>query len=565
MKNENKITTEIALYVLIFLAALAARLIQLGQPPLLESEAHWAYQAWQLSQGESIPVASQVGYLSATEGLFSLFIGSNFLARFWPALTGSLLVWLPFLLRKDLSRVPALVLAGGLALDPSLVPVSRLSGSPMPALVFLALALGAFHAKKIPWSLFFLVLALFAGPAFWLGLLFLFVAVLVNRFLGLFNLREYIQSRLKSFHEKPGGWLPGIIPPLLGILLIGTFFLRNYQGLGAWTGSLMEFALSWGDTGVIGSGRFIVYFALNNPLALIFGTLGFIHAWRTGDSLGKALSIWFVVSLLGLLIYPSRLAVDLIWLVIPLWAAAAIEMVRLFQLAPSNWVTWCMSALVVVLASLNWLTFIGMIFQALTQNALLLGLGLMAASLALLVLSSAIVASEWGWNTAWKGLVGGAVIALLLYLVGSLSLDAYVMDKDPRSIFSDGSGSGQMELLVDSIADASITATGRPESIPGAVVGGSDTLRWALREYEGFDYLVSLVPGIDYPILITTSQGDFQALQENYRGQDFVLSSAPGWGRILPDNWISWIAFRKGPIVSESLILWVRNDIYSGY
>lgn len=565
MKNENKITTEIALYILIFLAALAARLVQLGQIPLMESEAHWAFQAWQLSQGQSIPVASQVGYLSITEGLFSLFKGGNFLARFWPAFTGSLLVWLPFFLRKDMNRIPALVLAGGLAIDPTLVPVSRLSGSAMPALVFMALTVGAFQARRIPLGLFFLGLGLFSGPDFWLGLLFLALAVLVFRLLGKFNAREYFQSRMVFFQGKTADWLAGIIPALLGILLVGTFFFTNYQGLGAWTGSLMEFALSWGDAGGIGGGKLIVYFVLNNPLALVFGILGFIHAWRTGDSLGKALAIWFGVSLLGLLIYPSRQAVDLIWLVIPLWAGAALELVRFFQLAPSSWVTWSMTALVVVLASLNWLTFIGMIFQAFTQNALLLELGLLAASLALLILSSVVVASEWGWNTAWKGLAGGAGIALLLYMVGSLSLDAYVMEKDPRSIFSGGSGSGQMELLVDSIVDASITATGRPESIQGAVVGESDTLRWALREYEGFDYLVNLVSGIDYPILITTREIDFQVVEENYRGQDFVLSSAPGWGRILPDNWISWIAFRKGPIISDYLILWVRNDIYSGY
>jgi len=219
----------------------------------------------------------------------------------------------------------------------------------------------------------------------------------------------------------------------------------------------------------------------------------------------------------------------------------------------------------VVLASLNWLTFTGMIFQAARENALLLEFGLMAASLALLILSAAVVSSEWGWNTAWKGLSGGFANALLLGLVASLTLDTYILDKDPRSIFSGGSGSGQVELLVDSIADASITATGRPDSIQGAVINDSDALRWALREYEGFDYLVSLPSEMDYPLLITSVEGDFQALQENYRGQDFVLSSHPGWGRVLPDDWISWIAFRKGPVVREYLILWVRNDIYSGY
>ena len=565
MKSERKITAEIGCYILIFLAAVVMRLLQLGQSPLLDSEARWAFQAWQLAQGEGIPVAFQVGYLSITEMLFSVFDANNFLARIWPALIGSLLIWLPYLLREELGRIPALVLAGGLALDPTLIPVSRLAGSAMPALVFLAFAVAAFHAKKIPWTLFFVGLGLYSGPGFWMGFSLLIFTILVSRSLGIFNLRGYFQSRMDYFKGKQELWLVECIPALLGVLIIGSFFLRNVQGLTAWAGSLVEFITSWGAPAGLGAGRFLVYFLINNPLALLFGILGFVYAWQTEDHLGKASSVWFVLSLLVLMIYPLRQAADLIWLALPLWFAAATVLVQLYHLAPGTWVTRVLAGLVVVLASLNWLTFTGMIFQAATENALILELGLLAASIALLILTAAIVASEWDWSTAWKGLSSGAVVALLLYLVASLSLDAYIRDKDPRSIFSGGSGTGQMALLRDSIADVSITATGRPDSIQGAVIGDSDALRWALRGSGEFDYLVSLAPGIDYPILITTGEGNFEEIQEYYRGQDFVLSSGPGWGRILPDNWISWIAFREGPVINEYLILWVRNDIYSGY
>ncbi len=565
MKKENKLTTEIVLYGLIFLAALALRLIQLGQVPLLESEASWAFQAWQLAGKESIPISSQVGYLAMTEGLFSLFRATDFLARFWPAVTGSLLVWMPFFFKKELNRIPALLLAGGLALDPSLVPVSRLADSPMPSLVFLALAVGTLHAKKIPWMLFFIGMALFSGPGLWIGILILAVFFLFNRWLGLFQSGKYLKERLDYFSGEPESWLVECAPPFLGLLLIGSFFLSNSQGLSAWTGSLPEFILNWGNPSGLGTGTFLVFLLLNNPLVLLLGGLGFIFAWRTNDLRGKALSIWFAVSLLVLLIYPHRQAVDLIWLVIPLWVGAATEFVRLSRLAPATWVIWAMTGLVVVLASLNWLTFTGMIFQVASQTALLLELGLLAASLALLILAAAVVSSEWGWNTSWRGLAGGAAAALLIYMIGSLSLDAYIMEKDPRSIFSGGAGSGQMDLLVDSIADASITMTGRPESIQGAVIDGSDALRWALRDYDGFDHLISTASGIEYPVLITPEEGNFEEIQDNYRGQDFVLLSRPNWGRILPDDWISWIAFRKGPVIPEYLILWVRNDVYSGY
>jgi hypothetical protein len=312
-------------------------------------------------------------------------------------------------------------------------------------------------------------------------------------------------------------------------------------------------------------GKFLVFLPLSNPLVLVFGLMGFISAWRRNDIQGKALLIWFGVSLLVLLIYPDRQAVDFIWLVIPLWIAAASELIRLSRLAPTSWVTWSMTGLVIVLATLNWLTFTGMIFQAWNQQALLLELGLLAASLALLILSATIAASEWDWTTSWKGLAGGAAGALLLAMIASLSQEGYLIEKDSRSIFSGGSGSGQMELLRDSINDASITATGRPDSIRGIVVGGGDAMKWALREYDEFDFAASLPVGNEYPVLITTREGDFQGIQENYRGQDFVLSNRPNWGKVLPDDWISWIAFRKGPISTRHLVLWVRNDIDSGY
>lgn len=565
MKNKHKFTAEIAIYILIFLIALAIRLVQLGRVPLLESEAHWAFQAWQLARGDLLPVSSQVAYLSLTEGLFSLFEANTFLARFWPAVAGSILVWLPLLLKKELGRLPALVMAAGLAVDPTLVPVSRLAGSPMAALVFLALAVGAFHTNKIPWTLFFIGLGLFSGSAFWIGLLILAAVILLGRWLGIITLGDYFKTRLDYFKEKPEIWLVGLSPAILGLFMIGTFFLSNFQGLSAWAGSLQEFILSWGTPAGFGVGKFLVYFLLKNPLTLVFGLLGFIFAWRTGDNSGKILSLWFMVSLVIMLIYPHRQSVDLIWLAIPLWAAAAIEVVRLFHLTPSTWVTWSMMGVVVVLASLNWLTFTGMVFQVATENALLLELGLMAASVALLILVAAVSASEWGWRTSWKGLAGGAVAVLLLSLFASLTLDAYIVEKDPRGMIPGGDGSGQMELLVDSIADASITATGRPDSIEGAVLGGGDDLKWALRAYEEFDYLVSPPSGIAYPILITIGEGETQVIQENYRGQDFVLSTSPNWGRILPDDWISWIAYRKGPVISKYLVLWVRNDIYSGY
>ncbi|MEE9599309.1 MAG: hypothetical protein V3V66_02505, partial [Anaerolineales bacterium] len=121
MKNQIKITTEIFLYGIIFFLAGILRLILLGKIPLIETEASWAYQAWQIWKGESTRPGSMIGYLSLTEALFTIFGSGNIVARFWPALAGSFIIWIPYYFRDRLGRIAALVLAAGFALDPALV------------------------------------------------------------------------------------------------------------------------------------------------------------------------------------------------------------------------------------------------------------------------------------------------------------------------------------------------------------------------------------------------------------------------------------------------------------
>ena len=568
MNKETRMTREILIYSLIFMAALLLRLILLGRSPLVGSEATWAFQAWQIHLGEHIPIGSQVGYLAFTEILFSLFGGSDFLARFWPALIGSLIVWVPFLLRKRLGQIPALILAAGLTFDPAMTSVSRIAASAMPALVFLLLAVAAFDTGKLRWLVFFLGLGLFSGPAFWLGSMLLFLTVFVSSLLGLFDLRSYAKNRLAIFRSEKG-LLPGVLEtfliPLLFIFLAGSFFLSNFQGLSAWAGSLPEFLSGLFQFNGYLTLSLLINLIVSNPFILIFGISGFIFSWRKDDQIGKISSTWFALSLLILLIIPGRQAVDLIWLVFPLWAAAARELFRVYQLAKDFWGVYTLAGLIGVLIVLNWLTFTGMVFQGGDSKAVLLQMGLIAASLALMILSMTIAASEWGWPVSLKGLGLGSGILLLIYMLSALVQGSYLRQGDPRSLWSDGSGAGQTRLLQESIYDASITYTGRGEAIRGVVLGSWDILRWELRGLEGFEYQESLGSD-DMPPLIITSEIDYFLVdQEMYRGQDFVLETRPGWDGIIPTDWISWIAFRSGLVEKEDIILWIRNDIYSGY
>jgi hypothetical protein len=567
MKNQTKITTELFLYGLIFVLAAALRFILLGKTPLVETEASWAYQAWQIWQGESIRPGFLVSYLSITEALFSIFGSGEFTARVWPAVAGSLVIWISYFIRDRLGRIPALILAAGLAIDPALVSLSRIAGSPVPALVFTLLTVVTFHHRRLKWSLIFLFLAVFSGPAFWIGTVVLGVTLLLSSSLKFLDIKQYFLTRFADIQKDQNSPLPAVgefFLPSLVVVGIGSFFFSQYQGLSAWITSLPEFLSGWILPSGVSSIKILTALVVSNPLIIIFGGLGFFSAWRENDRIGKIISLWFGISLLLVLIYPGRQTADLVWVVVPLWAGAVKELVKIVQTVEFSWVTNTMSGMVAVLFVLNWLTFIGMIFQQENQRAILLQWGLIAASLALGLLATTIVASEWGWPTAKKGLVVGLSGVLGIYLFSALAQGAYLRIGDPNSLWTEGSGSGQIDLLLDTIAEVSVAETGRQDSIQGTVINGNSSLKWALRELKEFEFYDGFNPGTTTPVLITNEIDNIQVPLTIYRGQDFVITTKSTGSAVFPDDWISWIAFRDGPIDTEDIILWVRQDILSG-
>jgi hypothetical protein len=567
MEKERILTNEKFIYGLIFAGGLFLRLLLLGDVPLMESEASWAFQAWQILQGEFLQLGSQVAYLSFTEAIFQIFGSSEFQARLWPALVGSLIIWGPFFFRARLGRVPALLIASGLAIDPALVTVSRLAGGSMPSLVFLFLAAAAFDSFRVGWSLMFLILGLFSGPDFWIGALITVLFTFISRFAGFFDPSLYLARRLNPIWDKNHPQYQGVeilIGPLLVAIIFGSFFFRNIQGLSAWTGSLADFFSGWIKSEGQPAGSMLLFLGIYNPLVLLFGMVGFYQGWKMGYRPIKFASIWFLLSLLLILIYPSRQAVDLIWLVIPLWASSVIYLKNIFQKIPYRWVVLVLAGLIAMLIVLIWLTFTGMVFQLGNQRGILLRLGLMGASLALAGLSMIIVSSEWDWRTAHQGISAGCGVMLLLFSATNLVQGSYLRYGDPRSIWSDGIGPGQTELLLSTIGDLSIAQTGRQDSLEGGLLNGSDSMKWALRDLKNLIYLDTYQGETLLPFVLTSEQESIYIPAELYRGQDFVSGVKPGWSGPLPDDWISWIAFRYGPIQNKYIILWVRGDVLFG-
>jgi len=104
------------LYILTFLLALAVRLIRLGTWTLTDTEAQWALQALNVAKGLHPALGSQPAYVLLTSIIFFFYGGgTNFWARFVPALAGSFLVFVPFLFRE---RLKPRAIAPGRQFDP---------------------------------------------------------------------------------------------------------------------------------------------------------------------------------------------------------------------------------------------------------------------------------------------------------------------------------------------------------------------------------------------------------------------------------------------------------------
>ncbi len=129
-------TLERVAWGVLLLLAFLWRYFAVGGRPLSPEEAKLAWPAYAVAHSKAPITTVGVSPLlfSGQWLLFSLFQGSAFLARFWPALAGVLVVWLPYRLRHRIGREPALLAGLLLLLSAHQVFLSRLADGAMLAL-----------------------------------------------------------------------------------------------------------------------------------------------------------------------------------------------------------------------------------------------------------------------------------------------------------------------------------------------------------------------------------------------------------------------------------------------
>ena len=559
-------TLEHAFYALALAIAVGLRFLHLGALPLSDYEANWALQALRITQGLHPAIGPNPAYVHLTAVLFYIFGATNFLARFWPALSGSALILAAWPLRGRFGRLPALILAFGLAIDPGLVAMSHLAGGPMLAILFLILTAWMWMDGRRATAGFFAGLALISGPSVWFGLTGVGLAWAFGSGIGG---KAPAQVEDKDAQVETGSsparfHLEEFRVTLfwgLGTLIIaGSLFFLSPKGLPAFVASLGTFLRGWWTLSDVRLWQPLLALPAYEILPLAFGIAGAVRGILNRDIGTRRLGIWALVALLLALIYPGKQTGDLVWALLPLWMLAAIEMAHHFAFGETN--RWEVAGTVIVVMAFlvfGWLSLASITTMDWGGEMVRTRLWLVAALLLLIVLSLLLVGTGWSISVARLGGVWSALIAFTLFTIAMSTGAAGLRQPLTNELWQPGPRTGRVDILLKVANQISGLNRGYAAQLPLTILDvDSPALRWLFRDWQ-VQEVSELAPDAA-PEMIITPSGNL-SLEAKYRGEGLVLHEAVNWSKASSSDWLKWFMYRQMPLQRENVILWVRSDL----
>jgi hypothetical protein len=550
--RKPRVVVQAALYVALFVTAVLLRFIGLGSTGLSDREAVSALQAFDLARGTAGLIGSQPGYISLTTGLFSLFGSTDFLARFWSAVFGSFLVLVPWLYRKYLGKVGALVLALLLAIDPLMVSLSRTAASSMMGITCLLAGLGLLLMRRpvlasLCWGLFFT-----AGSEIWPGVVALLLSVFAFRYL------------FASGAQAESDWKKLTIPGLVLFVLVTTQLLLHPNGFSGFGSSLAEYIRSWGAMGEVDLGHFFLEIVLLQLPLVIFGLIAVVSGIVKGNKFFWFLSTWWGLAFILVLVNPSRSPALMGWATIPALCLTALLLSNYLSRIrfDNRWIGFGQAAFSFLMLAVAFLYLMNVInFPDL--DPLKFRNQLLAALLPVILLVAVTGLFSWGWNSsaAKQGLL------LTLCTVGVFTLlssgwkatgwtsPAEMQLWQGRTVVGD-------KVLMEEVSNLGQWTHGRSDVLTIEIAGvESPSLDWALRNVSSVQHTAQVNPKTTAETFITPSD-PLIAAEASYRGQQVIWSKTPDVQAFSATDWVKWLVYRRAPVQSEVIVLWERNDLF---
>jgi hypothetical protein len=119
-------------------------------------------------------------------------------------------------------------------------------------------------------------------------------------------------------------------------------------------------------------------------------------------------------------------------------------------------------------------------------------------------------------------------------------------------------------LYKKTIKQISNESIGHPTDIAGHFTVGTPSIYWSMLEFPNLEFKPSTTTGDNPPVIVTSDSESSPLLNTTYRGQDFTWWTYPGWAGAIPQPFVSWLTSRDVPVIEESIILWVRSDLFPG-
>jgi len=545
-------------FALAFGLALLIRLLQLGLVPLNDSEATLALQALALAQGDKPALAASPLYLNLTTLGFFVFTATNFMARFWPAVAGALLVLAAYFFRAKLGAKAAIILAFGIAIDPGLLALSHTADGMMLALSCVMLAWALWETDQLEWSGIFAGLALLGGASVWAGLLGLGATRLLLGGQQQIDETEAEPRVERSAREKARAALPYAIGAFVGA---GTLLFILPLSLSGAFSALVEYVKGWWTFSDVPMTRLLIALPVYEILPLVFALIALVRGILRKDRRVIGLGIWLGVALALALAYPARQVVDLTWALLPLWVLAALEIAEHVALPQENaWETAGMFILTLSILIFAWFVLANLA-RTPDPETFNQRLFLMIGALLLLGVSTVLVGFGWSAETARLGGLGGLLAFLTFFTLGAGLSAAGLHTAPTQELWTRGAAMDQVKLLTQTVNDFSNWSSGVSAAQPVTLMEvDSPALRWALRA-RAVTTLAAFDSQATAPFIVTRLNAE-SAFTESYRGQDFALRDYPAWETYSPTDWISWVTSRSVAVGQDQVILWVRNDLF---
>ena len=489
---------ELLAWALLVAAAVAVRLIALGDRPFHHDESQDAYFSYLFrTSGDYAydPLLHGPLRFYLTALAYLLFGDSDFTARLAPALMGAIMVPLPYGLRRQIGRGGAFAAGALLAFEPTYLYFSRFAREDIyVACITLALLVVTFRFLERPRR---------HQPALIGALLALSFATKETTFITVFVAGTFFLTVLGVQRARAPSWREvGLLRTVVSV------------GWAPWASALAAFVAV-----------FTILFTtfLTHPHGLWDGIYTGLKYWLSQHGVGRGgeSDAFYVVVLLGEE-----------WPVLALGAIGAVVAFR----RPTLLRLFLVWDFVVSLAVYSWAgeKFAWLVMHPLLPLLLLAGLGVQAI---------------WAARGRWSGRVAAALAVVALAYTGLSSFWVNALHRaDPRELLV----STQSSEEVKRVAEQVVAQAGRSDVpvVVDSADGASFPYAWYFRHLDASypDLSASgTLPPRSIAILTETSRDRLRAGLAGYRERQFAFRVwwVRDYGRLTPDSAWDWLSRRE--------------------